>query len=363
MFKSIYFIFLFLFICLLAYIGPYNSKLDSTSKEVLRDNDLIYAEYSPKDSDLKISRFEYQNKLHGFWLGQCIANWTGLITEMDKVGNIGDIKTGDFYTMEDWGGPDLPNIWSKVPSNLSSTIDFVFVDEGEIWGADDDTDIEYIYQYLHFNNKASILSGKQIKDGWLKHIKKEEENYLWVSNQAAFDLMQAGLTPPETSLPKNNPYFEMIDAQLTTEIFGLFAPGRPDVALEISKLPIKTTARYNAEWIAQFYVIMHSLASYHKKDLSIDQKLKWMAKKARNHLPNNSYSAKMFDFVKQVYMKGVPWEKARDMVYDRYQVRQKDGYDITSKNLHCNGCFAAGINFASSMISLFYGEGDILTVK
>ena len=38
---------------------------------------------------------------------------------------------------------------------------------------------------------------------------------------------------------------------------------------------------------------------------------------------------------------------------------QKDGYDITSKKLHCNGCFAAGINFASSIISLFYGEGDI----
>ena len=103
----------------------------------MRDNDLIYAEYSPKDSDLKISRLEYQNKLYGFWLGQCIANWTGLITEMDKIGDIGDIKTGDFYTMEDWGGPDLPNIWSKVPSDLSSTIDFVFVDEGEIWGADD----------------------------------------------------------------------------------------------------------------------------------------------------------------------------------------------------------------------------------
>ena len=359
MFKSIYFIFLFLFICLLAYIGPFNSKIDISSKEVLRDNDLIYAEYSPKDSDLKISRLEYQNKLYGFWLGQCIANWTGLITEMDKIGDIGDIKTGNFYTMEDWGGPDLPNIWSKTPSDLSSTIDFVFVDEGEIWGADDDTDIEYIYQYLHFNNKASILSGKQIKDGWLKHIKKEEENYLWVSNQAAFDLMQDGLTPPETSLPENNPHFEMIDAQLTTEIFGLFAPGRPDVALELSKLPIKTTARYNAEWIAQFYVIMHSLASFDKKELSIGQKLKWMAEKARNHLPNDSYSAKMFDFVKQVYVEGVPWEKARDMVYDRYQVRQKDGYDITSKNLHCNGCFAAGINFASSMISLFYGEGDI----
>jgi hypothetical protein len=67
----------------------------------------------------------------------------------------------------------------------------------------------------------------------------------------------------------------------------------------------------------------------------------------------------MFDFVKRKYEIGIPWEETRDMVYEKYQVRQEDGYDITSKNLHCNGCFAAGINFASSIISLLYGEGDI----
>jgi len=27
-------------------------------------------------------------------------------------------------------------------------------------------------------------------------------------------------------------------------------------------LPIQTTARFNAEWISEFYVIMYSLASY-----------------------------------------------------------------------------------------------------
>ena len=37
---------------------------------------------------------------------------------------------------------------------------------------------------------------------------------------------------------------------------------------------------------------------------------------------------------------------------------------MTSKNMYCNGCFAAGINFASSLVSLFYGEGDLIeTIK
>lgn len=45
---------------------------------------------------IEISRAEYANQLYGFWLGQSIANWTGLVTEMDKIGNIGEIKTGGF---------------------------------------------------------------------------------------------------------------------------------------------------------------------------------------------------------------------------------------------------------------------------
>ena len=309
---------------------------------------------------ISISRDKYYDQLYGFWLGQCIANWTGLVTEMDKIGNIGEIKTGDFYTRNDWGKPDQPNIWEEdVPSDLSSTIDFVFKDFDEIWGSDDDTDIEYMYQHLLYTTGSNILSAKQIRDGWLKHIKPEEENYLWVSNQKAFDLMKDGVLPPETGNPNLNEHFEMIDAQLTTEIFGLFAPTRPDVALKIAHLPIQTTARREAEDISKFYVTMYSLASITNSIKTMNQRISWMSDKAREVLPNSSYSAQMFDYTRKLYNSGIPWEQARDSIYYRYQVKQEDGYDITSKKLYCNGCFAAGINFAASLVSLFYGEGDL----
>tara|TARA_B100000780_G_scaffold202400_1_gene143568 strand:+ start:467 stop:1816 length:1350 start_codon:yes stop_codon:yes gene_type:complete len=309
---------------------------------------------------ISISRDKYYDQLYGFWLGQCIANWTGLVTEMDKIGNIGEIKTGDFYTRNDWGKPDQPNIWEEdVPSDLSSTIDFVFKDFDEIWGSDDDTDIEYMYQHLLYTTGSNILSAKQIRDGWLKHIKPEEENYLWVSNQKAFDLMKDGVLPPETGNPNLNEHFEMIDAQLTTEIFGLFAPTRPDIALKIAHLPIQTTARREAEDISKFYVTMYSLASITNSIKTMNQRISWMSDKAREVLPNSSYSAQMFDYTRKLYNSGIPWEQARDSIYYRYQVNQEDGYDITSKKLYCNGCFAAGINFAASLVSLFYGEGDL----
>lgn len=309
---------------------------------------------------INISRDKYYNQLYGFWLGQCIANWTGLVTEMDKIGNIGEIKTGDFYTRDDWGKPDQPNIWEEgVASKLSLTIDFVFKGKDEIWGSDDDTDIEYIYQHLLYTNGSNVLSPNQIRDGWLKYIKPEEENYLWVSNQKAFDLMKDGVLPPETGNPNLNEHFEMIDAQLTTEIFGLFAPTRPDVALNMAHLPIQTTARNEAEDISKFYVTMYSLASITDNEKTLNQRISWMSDKAREVLPNSSYSAQMFDYTRKLHKSGITWEQARDSIYYRYQVNQKDGYDITSKKLYCNGCFAAGINFAASLVSLFYGEGDL----
>ena len=309
---------------------------------------------------IEISREKYSNQLYGFWLGQSIANWTGLITEMDKIGNIGEIKTGNFYTREDWGGMDSRSIWEDMSIDKSNIkIEFSLRTQDEVWGSDDDTDIEYMYQFLLNYFDTSILSPSQIREGWVKHIKAEEENYLWVSNQRAFDLMNQGILPPETGEPSNNEFYNMIDAQLTTEIFGLFSPTRPDFAIRMAELPIKTTARGEAQEIAEFYVRMHSLASNPKEFNSIKENIFWIANESRKYLSDNNYPAKMYDFTEGLYNSGIRWEQARDSIYLRYQVEQKDGYDITSKNLYCNGCFAAGINFASSLISLFYGEGDI----
>ena len=323
----------------------------------------------PPADELALSREAYRDRLQGFWLGQSIGNWTGLVTEMDKIG--GDGPHGVFYTREDWGRPDQPSIWGKgQPSPLSDTIGWVFEAPGGVWGADDDTDIEYLYQHLMFTQETSLLTAEQIRDGWLEHIypdsetpyvddEGQPENYLWVSNQRAFDLMaNEGVLPPDTGDPARNPEFEMIDAQLTTEIFGLFAPARPDVALQMAYLPIRTTARENAAWAAEFYVVMHALASSVDPRLSRKQQVLWMAREARRTLPDESYVAKMFDFVQSRHLAGVPWEQARDEVYRRYQVEQRDGYDLSSRGLYCNGCFAAGINFAASLVSLFYGEGD-----
>ncbi|MEZ4899831.1 MAG: ADP-ribosylglycohydrolase family protein [Saprospiraceae bacterium] len=325
---------------------------------VTQDPQLDYLPYTAHNSDAHLSRTEYKEHLEGFWLGECIANWTGLITEMDKIGGSGlDGRGAGFYTRDNWGGPDGPSIWQDEAPERN--IDFYLEPPDGIWGADDDTDIEYMYQSLLYQNHTSLLSGEQIREGWLAHIKPEEENYLWVSNQRAFDLMKTGMTPPATGSPENNPDYDMIDAQLTTELFGLLAPGKPDIALQMAYLPIRTTASGQAAMIAEFYVIMHSLAAMAGPEWSMKEKTNWLAGKARMHLDAGGYAAKMYDQVRQWYESGQPWEVTRDSLYEKYQVRQEDGYDWSTREPVCHGCFAAGINFGASLISLFYGEGDL----
>ena len=71
------------------------------------DPQLTCNKYQPKPNDKVISRTEYPEKLYGFWPGQCIANWTGLVTEMDKIGGAG--KNGEgagFYTLENSKYPE-----------------------------------------------------------------------------------------------------------------------------------------------------------------------------------------------------------------------------------------------------------------
>ena len=87
----------------------------------------------------------------------------------------------------------------------------------------------------------------------------------------------------------------MIDAQLTTEIFGLFSPTRPEISVKMAELPISTTARNEAKEIAEFYIRMHSLASIPIHINDIKNKIFWLADKSRATLNDEQYPAKMYD--------------------------------------------------------------------
>jgi hypothetical protein len=281
-----------------------------------------------------ISRDAYADRLRGMWLGQCIANWTGLRSE-------GKVNEPPFLTDTDWG-IDL----GKGPLE--------FVLHQDPWLADDDTDVEYVALHLLDTLEASHLTGAELAAGWLVHM---DDDFLWVSNQRALDLMRRGVVPPETSLPTANRDRLAIDAQLTTEFFGALAPGMAREALLMSDTPIATTARSHAAHAAQTFMLLYCFAGQVDRDLAPAERNLRLIAQARAYVPDSSKAADIIDFVVADYLANPDvndWERTRDLVYDRYQLNDE------ANGFRYRHFFESSVNFATGLIALLYGEGDFL---
>lgn len=288
----------------------------------------------PAQGPRVIVRGEYEGSLRGMWLGESIANWTGLLAE-------GKVTQPPFLTDDDWG-IDL----GKGPLR--------FILDQDPWLADDDTDVEYVYLHLLEQHATTELTGEQIAAGWLAHM---DDDYLWVSNQRALDLMRLGLISPETGMCNANEFWLKIDAQLTTEFFGALAPGMPGEALEMADLPIRTTARSHAAHAAQFHLLLYSLAPLADRSLPMEDRILWMVGEARRYLPDSSKAADVVDFVLADFLANPDpddWERTRDLVYERYQLNAE------SNGFRYRAWTESSVNFAAGLIALLYGRGDFL---
>ena len=289
----------------------------------------------PVDGSWVLGREAYAERLRGMWLAECLANWTGRRTE-------GRWREPPFGTDADWG-----------TGSGSSKIEFVLQDP---WLADDDTDIEYVYLHLHALEpryaRSPLLTASVIADGWVSHINR----FIWVSNERARQLMELGLTPPATGMAHANRWWLQIDAQLTTEIFGAFAPGMPGLALELSMLPIQATASGHSLHAAQWHAVVRSLAVVAPESMSPADRVLWLATEARAYLPDGSKASEVIDFVVADYLDNPDpddWERTRDLVHARYQL------NAVANGWRYRGWTESSVNLAGSVIALLYGGGDL----
>ena len=266
------------------------------------------------------------------WLGQCIANWTGLRTEGRRI-------NPPFFTDADWG---------QVRDGV--LIDFELSQSP--WLADDDTDIEYVYLHELTAPTATLtLDPERVRQAWMLHINR----FIWVSNARARTLMERGVLPPMTGLQTANSEGLAIDAQLTTELFGLACPGMPERALVLGDPAIRTTSHGYASHAAQFHVILYSLASVAPEELPIRSKLRWMFDEARRWIPNSSKTADIADFILADFLANPDvndWERTRDAVCLRYQL------NAAANGFRYRNWYESSVNFASLCAGLLYGEGD-----
>ncbi len=286
------------------------------------------------DSGRVLGETAYASRLRAMWLAESIANWTGLRTE-------GRVNAPPFLTDADWGG----NVGNGPITYILSH---------DPWPSDDDTDVEYVALHTMTTLGTPWLTPEALADAWLAHM---DDQYLWVSNLRALDLMRRSVIPRSTGLPAANAYWLRIDAQLTTEFFGALAPGMPEVALRLADMPIANTASGHAAHAAQFFVVLHALAPVVDPTLTPREQILWLVDHARDYIPDTSKAADIVDFVLADYLANPDknnWERTRDLVYNRYDL------NATANGFKYRGWTESSVNFATGLIALLYGEGNFL---
>ena len=254
---------------------------------------------------LQIDPEIYEDKVYGAWQAIMVANHTGLVHE---------------------------GIYLDSPS-AENSIELVLLDE---WSTDDDTTVEWVYLHL-LETHGLEPTYEQIRDEWVDHLNHD----IWVSARRARDLMDEGYVPPETSDPELNPLgVWSIGAQLQTELFGLLAPGLPEVAQANARKFARVTNSGLAVEASAFYVHMYAEAFY-EDDVII------LIDQAQGSIASD-------DEIYQIVAQVKSWwaESPSDWRPTREKIRI--AYD------HDPDWTASKVNFASTIMALLYGEGDMM---
>ena len=162
-----------------------------------------------------MSEEELMDRLSGFWIGQLLGNYIGFPFENNYVEEPIPVLVDRVYTADYDGDPEL-----KI--NTKDRRGHIPIMVNALRGAfsDDDTDIEFVT--LHAVEKYGLdITYPEITQMWMTHI----NDYIWVANREARNLMDRGLVAPDTGRKQNNKHWFQIDPQLVNEIWSAFYPG------------------------------------------------------------------------------------------------------------------------------------------
>ena len=256
----------------------------------------------------------YFDKLHGMWLGQLIGNMAGRPTE---------------------------GVYSYGSPNPAESVPWVLLDE---WGADDDTDLEYLIQHVYLTHGLDPTP-QQLRDEWVAHV---PYNGIYVGNRQARYLMDAGFLPPVTGSYQHNVCWNTIDGQITTESIGSISPGLRQWAVDHAGTWARITGEGFPVHAAQFYVAMYAAAVF-------ESDVPTLIQLGLEAIPQTSRTASVINDViawhQQDLLDGEPdWRATRQLLYDHYQGGYAHGRYIY--------WIESTINVGATTLALLYGEGD-----
>jgi hypothetical protein len=249
----------------------------------------------------RLTRAGYEDRVHAAWLGQILGTLMGFAFEHK---------------------PAAVEWVDRVPDRFA------------VAPVDDD----YYYELVALRAIEKYgpgLTVRQLGEQW-----RANNAGTWGSSKLARELLARGIQPPDTGHPRYNPLWFSIGPQFSGDIYGMIAPGMPNLAGRLARELGHINGFAEGTDGAVFVAGMVSLAFVESDPREV------VRQAARLIHPSSPYR-QAIDQVIALSASGASAQQVADAVEDRWHVE----YPATN-NAVANGALIA--------VSVFHGEGDFL---
>ena len=181
----------------------------------------------------------YVDKVQGAWLGKMIGVTFGAPWEFQYEGTPIGFDITDWplspTRMKDYRQRASNNPGSSTPTTSEAenqqvhiNLDFILDSEKEhpSFGIPDNDDIYINMLFLYSLRRYGIdVDPVTVAREWDKKIRR-----VWHANEAGLANIRKGIMPPDSGNPRYNLHADDIDFQIEADIFGMIAPGLPQVS-------------------------------------------------------------------------------------------------------------------------------------
>lgn len=256
---------------------------------------------------------EYQDKVHGVWLGKNIGVLLGEPTE---------------FALQ-WSKPGEPHRILFQGQDISNVRDWI---RGAPDGAHDQDDLYINLISLEALERYGIqVTGAQIAERWLAN-----NPGVACANAAALNNFRYRILPPLSGHPAFSRNITDIDAQIDVDVWGMITPGMPRTCWEYTDRAARITNYGEGVYAAVFIASLIS-EGFFEKDISR------LIDRARCNVPARSQYAQMIDDVRRWHREFPDWRDARQALAAKYESL---------------GGIHAVLNSGAVLLGLLYGEGD-----
>lgn len=218
----------------------------------------------------KMTYKEYYNKVKGGWYGKCLGGTIGCFEGTKEITDL--------------------NIMDLLPDKMI---------------ANDDLDIQLIWIDVLLN-KGIHFTSEQLMQAWL-----EEYDYNFGEYSTGRRNYLRGLKPPISGKYSNVFFLKSMGCPIRSEIWGLIAPGNPDLGAKYAYKDAILDHEGESVWAEQFLAAIEAAAFF-------EEKLMTLIEVGINYLPPDSLVYQCVMTAIAGFKQGLTWQQTWKELRDQY---------------------------------------------